>query len=93
MQGSIGLELAQQHHPDLILLDLNLPDISGAEILRRLQEDTLTAAIPVVICSADATESQIQRMLAAGAKDYLTKPLNIPELLHVLDRTLANVDS
>ena len=58
MQGSVGLDLARQHQPDLILLDLNLPDMSGKEVLARLQQSALTSDIPVIIISADATPPQ-----------------------------------
>jgi len=88
MQGGIGLDLARQHHPDLILLDLHLPDIMGGEVLRRLRESPETQEIPVVVISADATAPQIERLLAAGANAYLTKPLNVKEFLSVLDETL-----
>jgi PAS domain S-box-containing protein len=77
MQGRLGLELTQQHQIDLILLDVHLPDINGDEVLRRLKEDPATASIPVVVVSADATFSQIERLKAAGAHAYLTKPLNL----------------
>jgi PAS domain S-box-containing protein len=87
-QGRIGLELVQKHKPDLLLLDLHLPDISGEEVLRSLQQDEATQNIPVVICSADATPSQIQRLRSAGAKQYLTKPLNVKRLLEVVDKIL-----
>jgi len=90
MQGSIGLDLARQHEPDLILLDLNLPDISGKEVLARLQASAPTRDIPVIVLSADATPAQIERLLKAGAKAYLTKPLDVTEFLHTLDRILPN---
>ena len=57
--GDVGVELAQSHRPKLILLDLNLPDIHGSEVLRRLQHEPTTAQVPVVVLSADATPSQI----------------------------------
>jgi len=88
MQGSLGLDLARQQKPDLILLDLHLPDISGNEVLTRLQQSAITSDIPVIIISADATPQQRERLLAAGAKAYLTKPLNVKEVLEVLDQTL-----
>jgi signal transduction histidine kinase/ActR/RegA family two-component response regulator/HAMP domain-containing protein len=88
MQGRLGLDLARQHRPDLILLDLHLPDIQGDEILNRLQDDPETRHIPVVVISADATPGQVERLLAAGARDYLTKPLNVQKLLSVLDDLL-----
>jgi CheY-like chemotaxis protein len=87
-QGSVGLDLARQHEPDLILLDLNLPDIHGSEVLGRLQQSALTRDIPVIVISADATPKQIERLLAAGARDYLTKPLNVDLFLQTLDKFL-----
>jgi CheY-like chemotaxis protein len=85
MQGRLGLELAKEHRPSLVLLDLHLPDISGEEVLQRLRDDPLTENIPVVIVSAEATPGHIQRLLSAGALAYLTKPIDINELLHILD--------
>jgi CheY-like chemotaxis protein len=85
MQGHLAIELAEEHAPDLILLDLNLPDISGEDVLERLMANKRTATIPVVVVSADATLEQRKRLLARGATDYLTKPFNIPELLSVID--------
>lgn len=88
MQGSIGLDLARQNAPDVILLDLNLPDMHGAEVLKRLQRDTATNGIPVIIVSADGTQVQIDRMLSAGASDYLTKPLNLSQLFDRIESLL-----
>ncbi len=90
MQGRLGLELAVEHRPDLILVDLNLPDISGREVLRRLRGAEETADIPVVIISADATTGEVDRMLGSGAAEYLTKPLDIRKFLTMLDRHLAD---
>jgi signal transduction histidine kinase/ActR/RegA family two-component response regulator len=87
MQGRLGLELAREHRPDLILLDLNLPDISGHEILLRLRADPVTRLIPVTILSADATVGQIERLRAAGAQNYLTKPIDVKVFLALLDET------
>jgi signal transduction histidine kinase/CheY-like chemotaxis protein len=90
MQGRVGLDIAFQHRPDLILLDLHLPDIMGHEVLRQLQEVAETKDIPVVILSADATPPQIERLLAAGARAYLTKPLNVKQFLEVLGEMLKD---
>jgi CheY-like chemotaxis protein len=87
--GEIGVELAQAHRPKLILLDLNLPDIHGSEVLRRLQNEPETAKVPVVVLSADATPSQIERLLTAGARNYLTKPFDIDPFLAVVDEMVA----
>ena len=84
MQGRIGIELAREHRPALILLDMHLPDIPGDQVLAELQADERTAGIPVIVISADATTRQIDRMAAAGAAAYLTKPLDVAELARVL---------
>ncbi len=83
--GRQGVELARTRLPQLVLLDLNLPDMHGSEVLAELRADPLTAEIPVVILSANATPSAIERLLAAGAKNYLTKPFNIDHFLTVVD--------
>jgi CheY-like chemotaxis protein len=80
VQGQIGLELAKAHLPDLILLDLHLPDIPGYEVLNMLKSDPATADIPVVVISADAMSRQIKRLIEAGAHDYLTKPIDLRRL-------------
>jgi PAS domain S-box-containing protein len=90
MQGGLGIEMARQHSPDLILLDLHLPDMRGHEVLARLRHDKLTRGIPVVVISADATAGQIQRLMAAGAHSYLTKPLDMGEFFRVIDGTMRN---
>ena len=87
--GRAGLDLARARRPDLILLDLNLPELSGAEVLAALRDDPATRSIPVVVISADATEGQRRRLLAAGARDYLTKPLQVQRLLDLLDALLT----
>jgi signal transduction histidine kinase/ActR/RegA family two-component response regulator len=89
MQGSLGLELVREHRPDLVLLDLHLPDLSGEEVLARLQADPSTAGIPVVMLSADATPGQVERFEAQGASAYLTKPLDVRKFLDLLDRRLG----
>ena len=89
MQGRLGLELAKEHRPMLILLDLNLPDIAGEEVLQQLRDDPRTANIPVVIVSADASPRQVQRLLATGARSYLTKPIDVRELLRHIDEASA----
>ncbi len=83
-QGTLGLEMARATRPDLILLDLHLPDIPGWEVLAELQADPATRDIPAVVVSADATGPQIERLMKAGARDYLTKPINVPILMQTL---------
>ncbi len=88
MQGRLGIELARKHKPDLILLDLHLPDIGGEEALRWLRGDPATAGIPVVVISADATQAQIETLLAAGAREFVTKPIDVKRFLQVVDDVL-----
>ena len=90
MQGGMAVELAREQQPDLVILDLHLPDINGEEVIHRLRDDPRTAEIPVVMYSADATERQVDRVLAAGAQAYLTKPARVSEFLGMLDRTLES---
>jgi signal transduction histidine kinase/CheY-like chemotaxis protein len=85
MRPQLGLDLAGEHHPDLVLLDLHLPDMPGQEVLGRLHADPRTADIPVVILSADARPSLIRQLLEQGARAFLTKPLDVRELLGLLD--------
>ena len=89
MQGSLGMDLARQHKPDLILLDLHLPDVPGQEVLRRLQGDPRTLDIPVILISADATPGRIRDLLAAGARAYLTKPIDVSRFFAVVEEVLA----
>lgn len=89
MQGGLALDLAIQHRPDLILLDVHLPDINGDEVLRRLKSDERTRHIPVIMLSADATPSQPSRFRRAGADAYLTKPIHVRELLSAIDDALS----
>ncbi len=84
MQGKLGIDLVRRHQPDLILLDLHLPDLHGGEVLAELKRDPTTAAIPVVVLSADATAAQFERLRDAGAAGYLTKPIDVESLLETV---------
>jgi CheY-like chemotaxis protein len=86
MQGQLALDLARKHSPDVILLDLHLPDLPGWDVLSQLQREETTRHIPVVIISADATSGQIERLMAAGAHAYLTKPIQIPEFFEIIEK-------
>jgi CheY-like chemotaxis protein len=88
MQGRLGVSLAREHRPDLILLDLNLADVSGRDVLAELKADPRTQPIPVLMISADVSPGQIQRLLEGGAAGYLTKPLDVPQFLSEVDRLL-----
>ena len=86
----LGLDLAREHHPDLILLDLSLPDMPGEEVLRRLRAGSKTADVPVVILSsADTSPELCTRLLERGVRTFLTKPLEVKELLGLLDTIAA----
>jgi signal transduction histidine kinase/ActR/RegA family two-component response regulator len=93
MQGRIGLELAREHRPDLVLLDLHLPDLRGDEVLIRLKAEPTTRETPVIMLSADASPGQVRRLRAAGAAAYLTKPINLQELLDAVARHLHDPDA
>jgi signal transduction histidine kinase/ActR/RegA family two-component response regulator len=85
MRPQLGLELAAEHDPDLILLDLHLPDMPGQEVFRRLQAEPRTANVPVVVLSADARPTLINELLSQGIRAFLTKPLDVKELLELLN--------
>jgi PAS domain S-box-containing protein len=87
--GELGLEAAARHRPDLIFLDLHLPDIPGEEVLRRLTEDPSLRHVPVAVLSADATPARTRQLKAGGAVTYVSKPLNVEKILRVLDEWLA----
>jgi CheY-like chemotaxis protein/anti-sigma regulatory factor (Ser/Thr protein kinase) len=92
-EGEEVQRLVHRHQPELVLLDLHLPDTDGEEVLRRLKADPRTADVPVVVVSADVTPEHIQRMLAAGAREYLTKPLDVAQFRAVVDNLLVGVPS
>ena len=87
--GRAGIECASRDRPDLILLDLHLPDLHGEQVLNELKAEPATAAIPVVVMSADASQGVIRRLLASGALAYLTKPIELAELAELLDTSAA----
>ncbi|MHB8681657.1 MAG: hybrid sensor histidine kinase/response regulator [Acidimicrobiales bacterium] len=85
MYGSLGIELATEHRPDIVLLDLHLPDMPGTEVLEALHADPATADVPVVVVSADATPEQVRRLRESGVLAYLTKPIDVHELIRVIE--------
>ncbi len=85
----LGIETAHAERPDVILMDINLPGMSGLEALRLLARDPATSQIPVIALSANAMPRDVARGLAAGFYRYLTKPVRIPEFLETLDAALA----
>ena len=91
--GLDGLAAIRAQPPHLILLDMHLPDIDGLELLRHFKDDPLTASIPVLVVSADALAPQIEAALAAGAVRYVTKPVDVVELLGAVDELLDRMDT
>ncbi len=88
-----GLGAIRRERPDLILLDMQLPDISGLELLRHLKQDDDVADIPVIVVSADATPGQMEKALTLGALHYVTKPLEVASFLTLVDDALESVDT
>jgi len=89
--GPDGLALARERRPDIILMDINLPGMSGYEVLAALRRDVQTAAIPAIALSANAMASDIERGMAAGFFRYLTKPVDIDKFNEAIDGTLAQL--
>jgi CheY-like chemotaxis protein len=88
MTGGEGVKAAIDERPALILLDNRLPDTNGEQVLRELATIPATAAIPVVILSADSSPVIVKELIAAGAADFLAKPFDGPQLLAILGRYL-----
>ena len=93
MNGLDGLAAIRQRRPNLLLLDMHLPDIDGLELLRYLKDDDSLGSIPVVVVSADAIAAHIEAALTAGAAHYVTKPVNLPSFLALLDELLGAMDT
>ena len=83
--GETGLRLARELAPDLVLLDLRLPGLSGEEVLASLRADAATSSLRIVVISAEARPYETHRVLEAGADAYLTKPVDVNELLELFD--------
>ncbi|HEY6185725.1 MAG TPA: response regulator [Terriglobales bacterium] len=84
--GRAGVELASQKQPDLILLDIQLPDISGIQVAQELKADKATQSIPIIAVTAFAMPGDRQRMLESGCDDYIAKPFNVHALLSMVER-------
>ena len=84
--GERAVELALEHRPDLVLMDIQLPDIDGIEALGRLRADGQTAYLPVLALTAQAMEGDRERFLAAGFDGYLSKPVNVVDLVATVKR-------
>jgi two-component system cell cycle response regulator DivK len=84
--GEQALALAAEHAPALVLMDIQLPDLDGAEALQRLRSDERTAGIPVLALTAQAMQGDRERFLAAGFDGYLSKPVDVDELIETVRR-------
>ena len=84
--GGEALNLAVEHGPDLVLMDIHLPDVDGVQALLRLRADQRTAAIPVLAVTAQAMRDDRERFLAVGFDDYISKPVNVRELIGTVRR-------
>jgi CheY-like chemotaxis protein/anti-sigma regulatory factor (Ser/Thr protein kinase) len=87
--ASVGIEFARVYRPEVILMDINLPGISGVEAMKILRADPTTAHIPIIALSANAVPRDIARAMAAGFFNYITKPIKVTQFLEVLDQALA----
>ena len=83
--GKLGIEYALAYQPQVIVMDINLPDISGIEVMKSLRADPSTAHIPIIALSANALPEDIAQALRAGFYRYLTKPIKIDEFINALD--------
>ena len=90
MQGNLGVEFAREHRPNLILLDVNLPDTTGLEVASRLKSDAQLARTPLLIVTADANSSVRQKFQEIGCHGYLEKPLDVRKFLAVVDQLLSD---
>ena len=86
----LGIELALAHRPDLILLDINMPGMDGYQVLKVLQADARVKSTPVIAITANAMPRDIERGLAAGFADYITKPIHVKHFIHIVDHLLAD---
>jgi PAS domain S-box-containing protein len=92
-EGILGLEMARTSRPDLVLLDVNLPDLEGNEVLAQLQKESALVDVPVVVVSADGTSQRVQQMLAGGAREYVAKPFDVQQLLATLEKYVPSSGS
>jgi len=86
--GGAALELAREHVPDLILMDIQLPKISGLEVTKQMKSDPMIAAVPVIAVTAFAMRSDEERIRAGGCEDYIAKPISVSGFLEKIKRYL-----
>ena len=89
VNGEDGVRLAMEHTPDLVLMDIQLPDINGVEAFRRIRAHAATAAVPVVAFTASVTPMDRHRITDAGFDGFIGKPVNLKEFLETVRTTLA----
>jgi CheY-like chemotaxis protein len=89
MNGRDGMNAARKQKPDLILMDISMPEMDGLEAARRIRQDPVSASIPMIAVTAHALPGDRQRALEAGCIDYITKPINLTELVEVVNRTFG----
>ncbi|MFQ5562920.1 MAG: response regulator [Parvularculaceae bacterium] len=87
--GREALALAHEHHPDLVLMDIQLPEVSGLEVTRWIKEDDKLADIPVIAVTAFAMKGDEERIRAGGCEDYLAKPISVASFLDKVKRYLS----
>jgi two-component system cell cycle response regulator DivK len=91
--GSLAVELAQRHIPDIVLMDVQLPDLDGVEALRRIRSDPRTAYVPVIAVTAQAMDGDRERFLRAGFDGYISKPVDLKELLGTVLKHCATAET
>ena len=90
VNGLDGVRLAEQEHPDLVLMDIQLPDIDGIEALGRIRKDTSLDAIPVLAVSASVMPDDQQKIISSGFDAFITKPINLKQFVETVQRFLQN---
>jgi two-component system cell cycle response regulator DivK len=91
VNGEEGVRLALQHKPDLVLMDIQLPDINGIEAFRRIRSNAETAAVPIVAFTASVTANDLSRIDQAGFDAFIGKPINIKEFVATVQRVIESV--
>lgn len=87
--GMEAMELARQHRPDLILMDIQLPEVSGMDVIRWLKSDPDLKSIPVIAVTAFAMKGDDERILASGCEAYLSKPISVAHFMETVDKFLS----
>ena len=90
LTGKVALSRAKEHNPDLVLLDVMLPDMDGYEVCNELRDQPETSLTPIIFISAVGSDKHIQRAMAAGGTDYIVKPLNTADIKTIVSRYLGD---